>query len=174
MLQKHWSCSEVGSCCLLTEKCKAPVFVSFSKCDYWKHVGKRAIPYLQNQTISLHWLDLNVYWESCGISIQNLQGRTNKINQIWVTLSVHGLEKDCGGKQIRGRQKFKWFTCSQSPWKEQFRGQEEMEITFSTLKENLLKPWRQEQKQRKQKKTKENSPEELWKSNLSHQPLENG
>jgi len=39
-------------------------------------------------------------------------------------------------------------------------GREEMKMTFSTLKENLLKPGRQEQKQRK-KKPKQNSPEEL-------------
>lgn len=64
--------------------------------------GKRAIPYLQNQMIPLHWLDLNACQESCGISIQNLQGRSNKINHKWVTLSMHGLEKECGVKKIQG------------------------------------------------------------------------
>lgn len=49
-------------------------------------------------------------------------------------------------------------------------GKEEMKITFSTLKENLLKPRRQEQKQRKtENKTAQKSSENpvspicLWK-----------
>lgn len=59
-------------------KMQGPMFVRLTKCDYWQHKEKRAVPYLQNQTVPLHWLDLNACQESCGISIQNFQGRTNK------------------------------------------------------------------------------------------------
>lgn len=81
------------------------LFVRLMRWDYWRHVEKRATHYLQNQTIPLHWLDLNACQEHCGNPIRNSQGRINKIKQTltvvkWVTLTMHVLEREDGGKQI--------------------------------------------------------------------------